>query len=129
MSGTTRSILVVEDDGDTRHALGELLTALFPGYRVLMTESAEAALELVRRTRPSVVLLDLHLRGIRGFEFARKVRDLGPGAPPVVALTGDTSPDTVWRAQAEGFAGFLVKPADAVHLEQAITSALRSAAS
>jgi|SRR5512145_978567 len=122
-----RSILVVEDDGDTRHALGELLTALFPEYRVLMTESGEAALELVRRTRPSVVLLDLHLRGIHGFEFARRVRGLDTPAVPIVALTGDTSPATVDRAQAEGFAGYLVKPAGAEHLERAIRSALRAA--
>ena len=120
----TRSILVVEDDGDTRHALGELLTALFPEFRVLMTESGEAALQLVQRTRPSVVLLDLHLRGIHGFEFARQVRSLGPSAVPIVALTGDTSPDTVRRARAEGFAGYLVKPADADNLERAIASAL-----
>lgn len=120
----TRSILVVEDDGETRHALGELLTALFPECRVLMTESGEAALELVSRTSPSVVLLDLHLRGIHGFEFARRVRQLGPGAVPIVALTGDTSPDTVRRARAEGFAGYLVKPADAENLERAIASAL-----
>lgn len=123
----TRSILVVEDDSDTRHALGELLTALFPSCRVLMTESGEAALELVRRTRPSVVLLDLHLRGIHGFEFARRVRELSPTAVPIVALTGDTSPATVRRAETEGFAGYLVKPADADHLERAITSALNLA--
>jgi len=63
------SILVVEDDTDTRRALGELLTGLFPDSRVLMAESGEAALELIQRTRPSVVVLDLHLRGIQGFDF------------------------------------------------------------
>ena len=46
---TSSRILVVEDDSDTRRALGELLTILFPGSRVLMAESGEAALELIRR--------------------------------------------------------------------------------
>jgi CheY-like chemotaxis protein len=111
-------ILVVEDDTETRHALGEILTALFPASRILMTESGEAGLELIRRTRPSVVLLDLNLRGIHGFEFADRVRGLdGIPPPPIVALTGDLSPATLMRAEALGFAGFLHKPADIDRLE------------
>ena len=111
-------ILVVEDDTETRQALGEILTALFPDSRILMSESGEAGLELIRRTRPSVVLLDLNLRGIHGFEFADRVRGLnGIPAPPIVALTGDLSPATLMRAEALGFAGFLHKPADIDRLE------------
>jgi CheY-like chemotaxis protein len=110
-------ILVVEDDSDTRRALGELLIVLFPGSRVLMAESGEAALELIRRTRPRVVVLDLHLRGIHGFDFAARVAAMSDNQPAIVALTGDTSPDTVRRAEAAGFAAFLSKPADADVLE------------
>jgi CheY-like chemotaxis protein len=111
-------ILVVEDDTDTRRALGELLTALFPETRVLMAESGEAALELIRRTRPSVVVLDLHLGGIQGFDFAARVAALaGAPGPPIVALTGDSSPATLKRAETAGFAAFLRKPADIDRLE------------
>jgi CheY-like chemotaxis protein len=112
-------ILVVEDDTETRQALGEILTALFPASRILMSESGEAGLELIRRTRPSVVLLDLNLRGIHGFEFADRVRALDGGvpSPPIVALTGDLSPATLMKAEALGFAGFLHKPADIDRLE------------
>ena len=119
VSGGVGPILVVEDDSDTRRALGELLTLLFPGSRVLMAESGEAALELIRRTRPRVVILDLHLGGIHGFDFAARVAGLPDGRPPpaIVALTGDASPDTVRRAEAAGFAAFLRKPADADTLE------------
>src|SRR5512145_2513024 len=106
------SILVVEDDTDTRRVLGEVLTALFPSTRVLMAESGEAALELIRRTRPSVVVLDLHLSGIHGFEFAARIAALEAGPPPIVALTGDSSPATLKRAETAGFAAFLRKPAD-----------------
>jgi len=111
-------ILVVEDDTDTRQAVGEILTTLFPGSRVLMTESGEAGLELIRRTRPDVVLLDLRLRGIDGFEFAERVRLLGDGhSVPIVALTGDMTPATLMRAERAGFAAFLRKPADIDRLE------------
>ena len=111
-------ILVVEDDTDTRKVLGELLTGLFPRTRVLMAESGEAALELIRRTRPSVVVLDLHLKGIQGFDFAARITALGESPrPPIVALTGDSSPATLRRAETAGFAAFLRKPADVDRLE------------
>lgn len=111
-------ILVVEDDTETRQALGEILTALFPASRVLMSESGEAGLALVRRTRPTVVLLDLNLGGIHGFEFAERVRSLNPAdGPPIVALTGDFDPATLMRAETAGFAAFLRKPADVDRLE------------
>jgi CheY-like chemotaxis protein len=112
------AILVIEDDTDTRQALGEILTTLFPECRILMTESGEAGLELIRRTRPDVVLLDLRLRGIDGFEFAERVHQLDPAhSPPIVALTGDMTPATLMRAESMGFAAFLRKPADIDRLE------------
>ena len=120
-------ILVVEDDTDTRRAIGELLTALFPSTRVLMAESGEAALELIRRTKPSVVVLDLHLKGIQGFDFATRVAALGDGAgPPIVALTGDSSPATLKRAETAGFAAFLRKPADVDRLEAVLRPILEA---
>ena len=83
-----------------------------------MAESGEAALELVRRTRPSVVILDLHLGGIQGFDFARRIAALDDSPrPPIVALTGDSSPATLKRAETAGFAAFLRKPADVDRLE------------
>ena len=127
VNGGHGPILVVEDDSDTRRALGELLTLLFPGSRVLMAESGEAALELIRRTRPRVVILDLHLGGIHGFDFAARVQSLHDGEPPaIVALTGDASPDTVKRAQTAGFTAFLRKPADADILETTLRPILEA---
>ena len=125
--GGTGPILVVEDDSDTRHALGELLTILFPASRVLMAESGDAALALIRRTRPRVVILDLHLGGIQGFDFAARVASMVDGRQPaIVALTGDASPDTVRKAEAAGFAAFLRKPADAEVLETVLRPILEN---
>jgi CheY-like chemotaxis protein len=122
------SILVIEDDSDTRHALAECLSTMFPASRVMMSESGEAGLELARRSRPDVVLLDLRLRGIHGFEFAERLRrDAANGETiAIVALTGDMSPDTLTRAEAAGFAGFLRKPADFERLETVLRPFLRS---
>jgi DNA-binding response OmpR family regulator len=111
-------LLVIEDDTDTRQAIGENLTAMFPAARVLMSESGEAGLELARRTRPRVVLLDLRLRGIHGFEFAERLRSSRTAdGVAIVALTGDMSPDTLMKAEAAGFTAFLRKPADMDRLE------------
>jgi len=114
-------IMVIEDDTDTRLALGEYLKTVFPEARIVMSESGEAGLELARRTRPRVILLDIRLRGIGGFEFAERLRD-GDGAPDVaiVALTGDMSPDTLMKAEAAGFKAFLRKPADMDRLEMVL---------
>ena len=123
-------ILVVEDELDTRQAIGEYLSTIFPDTRVVMSESGETALELAQRTRPSVVLLDLRLRGIHGFEFAERLRRLAATAStPIVALTGDMSPDTLLRAEAAGFVAFLRKPADMDRLEMVLRPILEGAPS
>jgi CheY-like chemotaxis protein len=119
------AILVIEDDTDTRHALGECLANLFPESRVMMSESGEAGLELARHTRPDVILLDLRLRGIHGFEFAERLRETVSVPIPIVALTGDMSADTLMRAEAAGFAAFLRKPADVDRLETVLRPLLR----
>jgi CheY-like chemotaxis protein len=119
-------IMVVEDDHDTRLALGEYLKTVFPEARILMSESGEAGLELARRTCPRVIVLDLRLRGIGGFEFADRLRgEPGTDGVSIVALTGDMSPDTLMKAEAAGFKAFLRKPADMDRLEMVLRPLLQ----
>lgn len=119
-------IMIVEDDGDTRLAIGEYLKTVFPEARIVMSESGEAGLELARRTRPRVIVLDLRLRGIGGFEFADRLRvDPGADGVAIVALTGDMSPDTLMKAEAAGFKAFLRKPADMDRLEMVLRPLLQ----
>jgi CheY-like chemotaxis protein len=120
-----QAIMVVEDDPDTRLAVGEYLKTVFPEVRILMSESGEAGLELARRTRPRVIVLDLRLRGIGGFEFATRLRDEGAESVAIVALTGDMSPDTLMKAEAAGFKAFLRKPADMDRLEMVLRPLLQ----
>ena len=118
---TTPMILIVEDDADTRHAISEYVATLFPAARVVSSESGEGALALAQRLAPRVVLLDLRLGGMHGFEFAQRLRSQARGADTaIVALTGDTSPDTLLRAEEAGFTAFLRKPADFDRLEAVI---------
>ena len=123
---TPQVIMVVEDDPDTRLAVGEYLKTVFPEVRILMSESGEAGLELARRTRPRVIVLDLRLRGIGGFEFATRLREEDAAqSVAIVALTGDMSPDTLMKAEAAGFKAFLRKPADMDRLEMVLRPLLQ----
>lgn len=120
-------IMVVEDDADTRLAIGEYLKTVFPDARIVMSESGEAGLELTRRTWPRVIVLDLRLRGIGGFEFAERLKtDPGAAGVAIVALTGDMSPDTLMKAEAAGFKAFLRKPADMDRLEMVLRPLLQA---
>jgi CheY-like chemotaxis protein len=123
---TPQVIMVVEDDTDTRLAIGEYLKTVFPDARIVMSESGEAGLELALRTRPRVIVLDLRLRGIGGFEFADRLRERGDtDGVAIVALTGDMSPDTLMKAEAAGFTAFLRKPADMDRLEMVLRPLLQ----
>jgi CheY-like chemotaxis protein len=111
-----RSILLVESDAETRRALGDQLAELFPEARVLMTESGETGLELARRTWPSVVLVDLALRGMGPIQFTTRLRQLASGAVvPVVGLASDGG-DVLLQAEAVGITGCLRKPVERGHL-------------
>lgn len=113
-----RSILVVEADPGMRRAVAEALAPLFTDARVLLADAGETALEIARRTRPGLILLDLGLRGMDGLELARRLRALPAGASvPIVALTADMRPDTLLRAEAAGFVAFLRMPADPDRLD------------
>jgi CheY-like chemotaxis protein len=111
--GPVRSILLVEHEADARRALGDQLAALFPEARVLMTDSGETGLELARRTWPSVVLLDLDLRGMDAFQFTDRLRRLASGAGvPIVGIVSGASHDALLRAEEAGFTAFLKTPVE-----------------
>ena len=111
-------ILIVEDDAGARQAIGRYVSTVFPAARVVTTESGESALALADRLTPRVVLLDLGLGGMQGFEFARRFRQRPRSeTTAIVALTGDTSAATLVRAAEAGFAAFLRKPDDIERLE------------
>ncbi len=117
-----RSILLVEADAQDRRALGDRLAGLFPEARVLITESGETGIELARRTWPSVVVLDLAIRGSGALPFTRRLRTLAAGATvPIVALVpaaADT--ELLLAAERAEFAAFLRKPVAEPHLVSAL---------
>jgi DNA-binding response OmpR family regulator len=69
---TTRKLLLIEDDAETRAALTELFTKA--GFGVVSSDEGRKALELAAVTRPQVVVLDLVTGGMNGWEFLERRR-------------------------------------------------------
>ena len=111
-SGNFRSldILVAEDHVVNRKYMQALLTKL--GHRPRFAEDGEKAVAEVRRSMPDIVLMDLHMPEMDGFQATRILRDeFGSAAVlPIVALTADAFAETRDRALATGMNAFLSKP-------------------
>ncbi len=105
------SVVIVDDDIDTTQTLHWLLE--LEGHSVHSVNTAEAAMELVNRVRPDVVLLDLRMPYISGFELHRRMR-AHPNCQDTrfIAHSGMGEAVTVNRTVEEGFDAHLLKPPD-----------------
>jgi CheY-like chemotaxis protein len=104
-----RSILIVEDKDDTREALRLLLESL--GHRVLDAPDGPGGLELALHHQPEVVLIDLGLPGLDGYELARALRASPAGKTALlIAVTGYGQAEDRRRSKEAGFDAHLVKP-------------------
>jgi CheY-like chemotaxis protein len=109
-------VLVVEDNADTADALTMLLELL--GHRVRAAHDGMAALDAAHANVPDVMLVDIGLPGMDGYEVARRVRrDPDLRQVVLVALTGYGQEEVKQQAMAAGFDYHLVKPVnpDALH--------------
>ncbi len=110
-------IVIVEDDADGREALRMQL--VMSGYEVHEAIDGESGLELVRRLQPDVVLLDIGLPGLDGYEVARRLKS-AQICPRLVAITGYGRPEDHERAMTAGFDQHLTKPVDYDELQRAL---------
>jgi len=104
-----RCILVVEDQEDNRQILRDLLTN--SGYKLVEAEDGEQALTIAGRQRPDLILMDVQIPLIDGYEVTRRLKaDPVLRAIPIIvvtsyALSGDES-----KARAAGCNGYVSKP-------------------
>jgi CheY-like chemotaxis protein len=115
-------VLVVDDNRDSADSLAELLR--LTGHDVRTANDGPSALELAKAYRPEVVLLDLGMPGMSGFDVARRVREQdGLRDVVLVALTGWGQDEDRRLTCEAGFDHHLIKPADPVYLEQLLAAA------
>ncbi len=110
-------VLVVDDDPVVAESMVVFLG--LEGHQVRSAASGEAALNLMGEYRPQVVLLDIGLPGLDGYEVARRIRRLpGGDAVKLVAVSGYGHAEALGRSQEAGFDRHLVKPVAAEVLDQ-----------
>ncbi len=121
-TGRPWRVLLVEDNVNAAEMLSALLG--MSGHEVRVAHSGPAALELVSTCQPEVILLDINLPGMNGFEVAKRLR-AQPGLEKVliVAVTGYGQEKDRKRCLEAGFDYHLVKPVDPARLEALLNSA------
>jgi CheY-like chemotaxis protein len=96
-----------------------------PDCALRTLDNAQAALQQLRQAPVDLLLLDLQMPGMDGFECYQRLRaDPALQALPVVAVSADANPATIERCRALGFAGYVTKPVDAGCLQAAVDQAL-----
>ena len=106
-------VLLVEDQDDAREALARILIA--QGVAVSAAPSAPAALELLEKSLPHLIISDISMSGMDGYMFMKEVKCRYADIPSI-ALTAFTREEDKQRALAAGFNRHMAKPLDAAHL-------------
>ena len=121
-----RTVLIVDDNADSRTIYATYLTHV--GFAVLLAADAEEAVPLAQARRPDLVLMDVQLPGMDGYEAARSLTtDPRTASIPVVMLTAHAEQVARDRALAAGCALFLAKPVDPRTLAAEVTQLLAAA--
>ena len=105
----SRLILVVEDNEDNRCIVRDLLTSV--GYRIAEARTGEDGLAFAHVERPDLILMDIDLPGIDGYEAARRVRsDPALRTIPIIAVTSYALSGDDGKAYAAGCDAYMAKP-------------------
>jgi CheY-like chemotaxis protein len=114
-----KRVLVVDDNDDAVELLAVMLEQV--GYETVVAHDGAEALDAAHTVTPDIVILDIGLPGMSGYEVAARMRaDAKLSATALIALTGWGSPDDRRRALAAGFDVHLTKPVTAEDLHDAL---------
>jgi signal transduction histidine kinase/CheY-like chemotaxis protein len=120
-SPVPRRVLMIEDYADARDSLRSLLE--LSGHEVREAADGPTGIELALRLQPDVVLIDIGLPGLDGYDVARRIRSAPHGHRMVLAaVTGYGQPEDRRRAEEAGFDAHLVKPVDPDQLTELLAT-------
>jgi signal transduction histidine kinase len=109
-TASSRRILVVDDNQDAAECLAELLR--IKGHDVRTAHDGLAAVDAAQVFRPAVVLMDLGMPGLNGYDAASRIRESHGGSVLLIAVTGWGQEDDRRRSREAGFSHHLIKPVD-----------------
>ncbi len=117
---TIRKILIVDDSPTERHLLANILTK--GGYQVGMAKCGEDALRMTKEVMPDLVLMDIVMPGINGFQATRMItKDQATRHIPIIICSSkNLETDKIWGLR-QGAKDYIVKPIIADELLQKIT--------
>jgi two-component system chemotaxis response regulator CheY len=122
------SVLIVEDEATTRASIRSQLRQIGI-HAVAEAADGKAGLNVIARTRPTLVLCDVHMKPVDGRQFLKMVRTVKVEWVkniPIIFLTADANPDTVSFAKEFQINGYLVKPVSVKDLKTRIDLVLKS---
>jgi two-component system, cell cycle response regulator DivK len=118
-------VLVVEDYDDTRMMMRWILETL--GYQVFSAVDGEDAVSVAKRIKPDLILMDIHLPLIDGYDAIIRIRkSTGLENVPVIAVTADYTEASKSRAHEAGCNAFVAKPIDFEKLEKLVKQLIGS---
>ena len=119
-------IVLIEDNPLNLELASDILEAA--GFRVLAAGSAEQGVALARSSRPDVILMDIRMPGMDGYDAVRLLKaDAATKDIPTVALTAQAMKGDDARALEAGFDGYLTKPIDTRTFARSVASFIRAA--
>jgi CheY-like chemotaxis protein/anti-sigma regulatory factor (Ser/Thr protein kinase) len=122
--GPAAAVLLIEDNADARQSLRTLLEQ--EGHRVDEAEDGLSGLARAEATEPDIVLVDIGLPSLDGYEVARRIRSRRGPVPIIVAITGYGQADDRRRSLEAGFDAHLTKPVAPDHLVTVLTTLARN---
>jgi CheY-like chemotaxis protein len=118
-------ILIIDDNSDS--AMSEQILLGFYGHEVAVAYSGSAGLELAREFRPEVVLCDIGLSDVDGYQVARQLKqDPATASARLIAVTGYGSDEDRQRCAEAGFALVLTKPVEPDELQRVLVEQPKS---
>lgn len=116
-------VLIVDDSPTEVHVIRQALEE--NGYEIIAAESGELGIEMAKKTKPDLILMDVVMPGLNGFQATRQLsRDPSTAEIPVIMVTTkNQKTDRIWGMR-QGAVDYIVKPFSADELKEKIAAAL-----
>lgn len=116
-----KTILYIEDNVDNLKVLQMMIKRLRPGDTILSARTAEEGIEIATRMQPDLILMDINLPGLNGYEALEVLRNtFSVRHIPVLALTAYAMQENIRQGMQAGFDAYITKPVNMQELGNSI---------